>query len=137
MLNKFLINLIVLGSFINLVGCMTADQPPNGFTKMEGAKIKSGEKERTEKSNKKSIQYFVVAKLKSVNEQPQEYLEFKSKRFSDRSTCVNWVNDNNNLITQSLQMHLTNRKKGYFVDSIKCFNTKYITSSGLEESYEI
>ena len=137
MLNKFLINLIVLGSFINLVGCITTDQPPNGFTKMEGTKINSGEKERTEKSNKKSIQFFIVAKLKSVNEQPQEYLEFKSKRFSDRSTCVNWVNDNNNLITQSLQMHLTNRKKGYFVDSIKCFNTKYITSSGLEESYEI
>ena len=137
MLNKFLINLIVLGSFINLVGCMTADQPPNGFTKMEGAKIKSGEKERTEKSNKKSSQYFVVAQLRSVNDQPQEYLEFKSKRFSDRSTCVNWMNDNNNLITQSLRMHLTSRKKGYFVDSIKCFNTKYITSSGLEESYEI
>ena len=137
MLNKFLINLIVLGSFINLVGCMTADQLPNGFTKMEGAKIKSGEKERTEKSNKKSSQYFVVAQLKSVNEQPQEYLEFKSKRFSDRSTCVNWMNDNNNLITQSLRMHLTSRKKGYFVDSIKCFNTKYITSSSLEESYEI
>ena len=116
---------------------MTADQPPNGFTKMEGAKIKSGEKERTEKSNKKSSQYFVVAQLKSVNEQPQEYLEFKSKRFSDRSTCVNWMNDNNNLITQSLRMHLTSRKKGYFVDSIKCFNTKYITSSSLEESYEI
>ena len=128
---------IVFSALLTLSGCMTADQPPNGFTKMEGAKIKSGEKERTEKSNEKSSQYFVVAKLKSVNEQPQEYLEFKSKRFSDRSTCVNWVNDNNNLITQSLQMHLTNRKKGYFVDSIKCFNTKYITSSGLEESYEI
>ncbi len=128
---------IVFSALLTLSGCMTVDQPPNGFTKMEGAKIKSGEKERTEKSNEKSSQYFVVAKLKSVNEQPQEYLEFKSKRFSDRSTCVNWVNDNNNLITQSLQMHLTNRKKGYFVDSIKCFNTKYIASSGLEESYEI
>ena len=128
---------IVFSALLILSGCMTSDQLPNGFTKMEGAKIKCGEKERTEKSNEKSSQYFVVAKLKSVNEQPQEYLEFKSKRFSDRTTCVNWVNDNNNLITQSLQMHLTNRKKGYFVDSIKCFNTKYITSSGLEESYEI
>ena len=137
MLNKFLIILIVLGSFINLVGCMTTDQPPDGFTKMEGTEIKSSEKELTEKSNKKSIQYFIVAKLKSVNEQPQEYLEFKSRRFSDRSTCMNWVNDNNNLITQSLQKHVTNRKKGYFVDSIKCLNTKYFTSSGLEESYEI
>ena len=128
---------IVFSALLILSGCMTSDRLPNGFTKMEGANITSLEKKEMEKSNKKSIQYSIVAKLKSVNEQPQEYLEFKSKRFSDRSTCVNWVNDNNNLITQSLQMHLTNRKKGYFVDSIKCFNTKYITSSGLEESYEI
>ena len=63
---------IVFSALLTLSGYMTADQPPNGFTKMEGAKIKSGEKERTEKSNEKSSQYFVVAKLKSVNEQPQE-----------------------------------------------------------------
>ena len=116
---------------------MTKDQPPNGFTKMEGTNIMSLEKKEMAKSNKKSIQYFIVAKLKSVNEQPQEYLEFKSKRFSDISACLNWMSENNNLITQSLQMHLTNRKKGYFVDSIKCFNTKYITTSVLEESHEI
>ena len=104
---------------------MTADQPPNGFTKMEGTKIKSGEKERTEKSNEKSSQYFVVAQLRSVNDQPQEYLEFKSKRFSDRSTCVNWVSDNNQLLTRSLHELVRNRKKGYFVDSIKCLYNKY------------
>ena len=56
---------------------MTIDQSPNGFTKMEGTNIMSLEKKEMEKSNKKSIQYFIVAKLKSVNEQPQEYLEFK------------------------------------------------------------
>ena len=128
---------IVFSALLTLSGCMTAGQPPNGFTKMEEAKIKSGEKERTEKSNKKSIQYFVVAKLKSVNEQPQEFLEFKSKRFSDRTTCVNWVNENNYLITQSLQKHVTTREKGYFVDSIRCINTKYFASSSLDESYEI
>ena len=114
---------IVFSALLTLSGCMTADQPPNGFTKMEGAKIKSGEKERTEKSNEKSSQYFVVAKLKSVNEQPQEYLEFKSKRFSDRSTCVNWVSDNNQLLTRSLHELVRNRKKGYFVDNIKCLKT--------------
>ena len=103
---------------------MTSDQLPNSFTKMERANTMSLEKKEMEKSNKKSIQYFIVAKLKSVNEQPQEFLEFKSKRFSDRTTCVNWVNENNYLITQSLQKHITNREKGYFVDSIKCINTK-------------
>ena len=116
---------------------MTSDQPPNGFTKMERANTMSLEKKELEKSNKKSIQYFIVAKLKSVNEQPQEFLEFKSKRFSDKTTCVNWVNENNYLIAQSLQKHITNRENGYFVDSIKCINTKYFTPSGLDESYEI
>ncbi len=128
---------IVFSALLILSGCMTSDQLPNGFTKMERANTMSLEKKEMEKSNKKSIQYFIVAKLKSVNEQPQEYLEFKSKRFSDRTTCVNWVNENNYLITLSLQKHVTNREKGYFVDSIKCINTKYFTSSDLEESYGI
>ena len=62
MLNKFLIILIVLGSFINLVGCMTTDQPPDGFTKMEGTEIKSSEKELTEKSIKllNDKKYFAI-----------------------------------------------------------------------------
>ena len=49
---------------------MTSDQLPNGFTKMERANTISLEKKEMEKSNKKSIQYFIVAKLESVNEQP-------------------------------------------------------------------
>ena len=126
MQNRFIF--IVFSALLALSGCMTADQPPNGFTKMEGTKIKSGEKERTEKSNEKSSQYFVVAKLKSVNEQPQEYLEFKSKRFSDRSTCVNWVSDNNQLLTRSLHELVRNRKKGYFVDNIKCLRTALLVT---------
>ncbi len=121
MQNRFIF--IVFSTLLILSGCMTTDQPPNGFTKMEGTNIMSLEKKEMEKSNKKSIQYFIVAKLKSVNEQPQEYLEFKSKRFSDISTCLNWMSENNNLITQSLQKHVTNQKKGYFVDNIKCLKT--------------
>ena len=123
---------IVFPALLTLSGCMTTDQPSNGFTKIKEEDIRSLEEEKTEKSNEKSSQYFVVAKLKSVNEQPQEYLEFKSKRFSDRSTCVNWVNDNNNLITQSLRKYVTNRKKGYFVDNIKCLKDKHVLSKYLE-----
>ena len=104
---------------------MTTGQPSNGFSKMEEEDIRDLEKERTEKSNKSTIQYFVVAQLRSVNDQPQEFLEFKSKRFSDRSTCVNWVSDNNQLLTRSLHELVRNRKKGYFVDSIKCLYNKY------------
>ena len=114
---------IVFSALLILGGCMATEQPSNGFTKMEGANTMSLEKKEMEKSNKKSIQYFIVAKLKSVNEQPQEYLEFKSKRFSGIIACINWMSENNHLITQSLQKHLTNRKKGYFVDNIKCLKT--------------
>ena len=58
---------------------MTTDQPSNGFTNIKEEDIRSLEK-KTEKSNEKSSQYFVVAQLRSVNDQPQEFLEFKSKR---------------------------------------------------------
>ena len=95
------------------------------------------EKERTEKSNKSSIQYFVVAQLRSVNDQPQEFLEFKSKRFSDRSTCVNWVSDNNQLLTRSLHELVRNRKKGYFVDNIKCLRTALLVTRYDEKAISI
>ena len=116
---------------------MTSDQKLNGFTEMKEKDIQSLGKERKEKSKNISIQYFIVAKLKSVNEQPQEYLEFKSKRFSDRNACINWVNENNYLITRSLQDHVSKRKKGYFLDSIKCFSIQYFTSTHLQEAFEI
>ena len=135
MQNRFIF--IVFSALLALSGCVTTDQPSNGFIKIKEEDIRSLEKEKTEKSNEKSSQYFVVAKLKSVNEQPQEYLEFKSKRFSDRSTCVNWVNDNNNLITQSLQKHVTNRKKGYFVDNIKCLRTALLVTRYDEKAISI
>ena len=125
MKNQVVFILVVFSALLALSGCMTTGQPSNGFSKMEEEDIRDLEKERTEKSNKSSIQYFVVAQLRSVNDQPQEFLEFKSKRFSDRTTCVNWVNENNYLITQSLQKHITNREKGYFVDSIECLKISY------------
>ena len=121
MQNRFIF--IVFSALFALSGCVATDQPSNGFTKIKEEDIRSLEKEKTEKSNEKSSQYFVVAQLRSVNDQPQEFLEFKSKRFADISACVNWMSENNNLITQSLQKHVTNRKKGYFVDNIKCLKT--------------
>ncbi len=137
MKRNIVLSLLLLTGLINLAGCVTTDQKPNGFTAMQERDVQSLGKERIEQLKNRSIQYFIVAKLKSVNEQPQEYLEFKSKRFSDRSACMDWVNENNNLITRSLHKHVTNREKGYFVDSIKCFKTKYFTSTRFEETYEI
>ena len=111
---------------------MTTDQPSNGFTKMEKEDIRGLEKERTEKSNKKSIQYFVVAELRSVNDQPQEFLEFKSKRFRDKGDCEIWMIANNRLLNESLHNHVTNRKKGYFIDNIKCLRTT-LFAEGFDE----
>ncbi len=88
---------------------------------MEEEDIRGLEKERTEKSTQKSTQYFVVAQLRSVNDQPQEFLEFKSKRFRDKGDCEIWMIANNRLLNESLHIHITNRKKGYFVDSVTCF----------------
>ncbi|MAI75734.1 MAG: hypothetical protein CMM90_00925 [Rickettsiales bacterium] len=137
MKRKIILSLLILTGMINLIGCVTTDLKPNGFTEMKERDIQSLGKERKEKSKNISIQYFIVAKLKSVNEQPQEYLEFKSKRFSDRNECMNWVNENNNLITRSLQVHVTNRKKGYFVDNIKCLKTSMFSQVRASEAISV
>ena len=123
MKRKIILRLLISIGLINLIGCVTTEHKPYGFTKLKERNIQSLGKERKEKSKNIYIQYFIVAKLKSVNEQPQEYLEFKSKRFSDRNACMNWMNENNYLITNSLQKHITERKKGYFIDNIRCLET--------------
>jgi hypothetical protein len=119
--NRFIF--IVFSALLALSGCVTTDQTSNGFTKIKEEDIRSLEKEKTEKSNNKSIQYFVVAQLRSVNDQPQEFLEFKSKRFRDKGDCETWMIANNRLLNESLNYHVTNRKRGYFVDNIKCLKT--------------
>ena len=137
MKNQGVFILVVFSALLALSGCVTTGQPSNGFSKMEEEDIRDLEKERTEKSNKSTIQYFVVAQLRSVNDQPQEFLEFKSKRFSDRSTCVNWVSDNNQLLTRSLHELVRNRKKGYFVDNIKCLRTALLVKRYDEKAISI
>ena len=128
---------IVFSALLTLSGCVTTDQPSNGFTKIKEEDIRSLEKEKTEKSNEKSSQYFVVAQLRSVNDQPQEFLEFKSKRFRDKGDCETWMIANNRLLNESLNYHVTNRKRGYFIDSIKCLNTSFFASLSSYQAYEI
>ena len=132
MQNQFVFKFIVFSALFAFMGCMTTDQPSNGFTKMEKEDIRGLEKERTEKSNKKSIQYFVVAQLRSVNDQPQEFLEFKSKRFRDKGDCETWMIANNRLLNESLHNHVKNKKRGYFVDNIKCLRTA-LFAKGFDE----
>ena len=118
--------------FLALSGCMTTNHLSNGFTKMEEEDIWGLEKERTEKSTQKSTQYFVVAQLRSVNDQPQEFLEFKSKRFRDKGDCEIWMIANNRLLNESLHIHIKNKKKGYFIDNIKCLRTT-LSVEGFDE----
>ena len=124
--------LIVFSVFLALSGCMTTNHASNGFTEMDEEDIRGLEKERTEKSTQKSTQYFVVAQLRSVNDQPQEFLEFKSKRFRDKGDCETWMIANNRLLNESLHIHITNRKKGYFIDNIKCLRTT-LSVEGFDE----
>ena len=135
MQNRFIF--IVFSALLALSGCVTTDQTPNGFAKMGKEDIRSLEKERSEKSNNKSIQYFVVAQLRSVNDQPQEFLEFKSKRFSDKSDCEKWMIANNRLLNESLHNHVTSRKRGYFIDNIKCLRTAFFANSFDEKGISI
>ena len=123
---------IVFSALLALSGCVTTDQPSNGFTKIKEEDIRGLEKEKTEKSNEKSSQYFVVAQLRSVNDQPQEFLEFKSKRFRAKGDCETWMIANNRLLNESLHYHVTNRKRGYFVDNIKCLRTA-LFAKGFDE----
>ena len=130
MQNRFIF--IVFSALLALSGCVTTDQPSNGFIKIKEEDIRSLEKEKTEKTNEKSSQYFVVAQLRSVNDQPQEFLEFKSKRFRDKGDCETWMIANNRLLNESLHIHITNRKKGYFIDNIKCLRTT-LSVEGFDE----
>ena len=131
------LSLLLLTGLINLAGCVSTDQKPNGFTEMQEKNVQSLRKKRIGKLKNRPIQYFIVAKLKSVNEQPQAYLEFKSKRLSDRTTCVNWVSENNQLLTRSLHELVRNRKKGYFVDNIKCLRTALLVTRYDEKAISI
>ena len=124
--------LLVFSALLTISGCMTTNQPSNGFTKLEEEDIRGLEKERMEKSTQKSTQYFVVAQLRSVNDQPQEFLGFKSKRFRDKGDCETWLIANNRLLNESLHYHVTNRKRGYFVDNIKCLRTA-LFAKGFDE----
>ena len=104
---------------------------------MDEEDIRGLEKERTEKSTQKSTQYFVVAQLRSVNDQPQEFLEFKSKRFRDKGDCEIWMIANNRQLNESLRIYVTNRKKRYFIDNIKCLRTTLFVEEFDEKAISI
>ena len=134
---KFIYRLALTGCLAFSVGCVSSGKKPeNSYSSLKD-NLSITKKEGENNHLKDQTDFFIVAKLKSVNDQPKEFLEFKKRRFEKKVQCMQWMSDHRQFIEHTLNRHIAAQKKGYFVDSIKCINTKYFTSSGLDESYEI
>ena len=134
---KFIYRLALTGCLAFSVGCVSSDKKPeNSYSSLKD-NLSITKKEGENNHLKDQTDFFIVAKLKSVNDQPKEFLEFKKRRFEKKIQCMQWMSDHRQLIDHTLNRHIAEQKKGYFVDSIRCINTKYFSSSGLDESYEI
>ena len=134
---KFIYRLALTGCLALSVGCVSNDKKPKNSYSSPKDNLSITKKEWENNHLKDQTDFFIVAKLKSVNDQPKEFLEFKKRRFEKKVQCMQWMSDHRQFIEHTLNRHIAAQKKGYFVDSIKCINTKYFTSSGLDESYEI
>ena len=137
MFNGHFFKLISIGFFGSLLGCVTSDKPYNGFSTMQESEISKLDNKNNSRTIPKEVEFFVVAKLKSVNKQPGEYLEFKRKRFLSKGDCQTWINDNHAMLNVSLRKHLLRRKKGYFVDVVNCYKTTSFIPKTDAVSYEI
>lgn len=120
MVKKSIFILVIFSSIFSLSGCITPDVKATGFTKIHQKEIKKLDSTSPNQLKDKPPQYFLVVKLKSVNDQPLQFLEFKGKRFKDKNECENWMIENRGSLNESLHNHVSNRKRGYFVDNIKC-----------------
>ena len=137
MFNRNFFKFILIGSFGLLLGCVSGENSDNGFSKLKDGEISKLDNKQNSRTIPKEVEFFVVAKLKSVNKQPGEYLEFKRKRFLSKGDCQTWINDNHTMLNDSLRKHLMKRKKGYFVDVVNCYKTtSFIPKTGAV-SYEI
>ena len=134
MRTKIILSQIFSICFINLSSCIGANSNLSGFTKMHGSDKLNLQRQKSIKVTEKTIQYSVIAKLKSVNDQPIRYLEYNIKRFGNRHECMNWVSDNNYPITQSLREQLVVHKPGYFIDGVECLSVKYVKQLRLQEN---
>lgn len=137
MRTKFFLSQIFSICLISLTSCIGANSNLSGFTKMYGSDELNLKRQKSIKVTEKTIQYSVIAKFKSVNDQPIMYLEYNIERFGNRHECMNWVSDNNYPITQSLREQLVVHKPGYFVDSVECFSVKYVKQLRLQENFII
>ena len=137
MFSKLFIKLSSIGFFFILMGCVTNVQNQNDFNNVKAEKFSANKENGLDHHKNKHLEFLVVAKIKSVNDQPVEFLEFKEKRFGDVESCQVWMNDNSTLVTKSLISHVFKLKQGYFIDSVKCLKTTQFLLKPETKSYKI
>ena len=137
MFAKVFIKFLSIGALVILTGCVSQVQNPKNFNKVKAEKFSANEQNKVEQHKNEHSEFLVVAEIKSVNDQPVEFLEFKLKRFVNEESCQMWMNENSTLVTKSLNSHVSKLKQGYFIDSVKCLKTNHFILKTETRSYTI
>ena len=134
---KFIYRLALTGCLALSVGCVSSDKKPeNSYSSLKD-NLSITKKEGENSHLKDQTDFFIVAKLKSVNDQPKEFLEFKKRRFEKKVQCMQWMSDHRQFIEHTLNRHIAAQKKGYFVDSIECLKISYFFKKSRNREYEV
>lgn len=134
---KFIYRLALTGCLVFSVGCESSDKKPeNSYSSLKD-NLSITKKEGENNHLKDQTDFFIVAKLKSVNDQPKEFLEFKKRRFEKKVQCMQWMSDHRQFIEHTLNRHIAAQKKGYFVDSIECLKISYFFKKSHNREYEV
>ena len=134
---KFIYRLALTGCLALSVGCVSSDKKAKDSSSLLKDNLTITEKGGENNHLKDQIDFFIVAKLKSVNDQPKEFLEFKKRRFEKKVQCMQWMSDHRQFIEHTLNRHIAEQKQGYFVDSIECLKTSYFFKKSHNQEYEV
>ena len=134
---KFIYRLALTGCLAFSVGCVSSDKKPENSYNSLKDNLSITKKEKENNHLKDQTDFFIVAKLKSVNDQPKEFLEFKKRRFEKKVQCMQWMSDHRQFIEHTLNRHIAPQKKGYFVDSIECLRISYFFKKSHNREYEV
>ena len=134
---KFIYRLALTGCLALSVGCVSNDKKPKNSYSSPKDNLSITKKEWENNHLKDQTDFFIVAKLKSVNDQPKEFLEFKKRRFEKKVQCMQWMSDHRQFIEHTLNRHIAAQKKGYFVDSIECLKISYFFKKFHNREYEV
>ena len=134
---KFIYRLALTGCLAFSVGCVSSDIRPKNSYGSPKDNLSITKKEGENNHLKDQTDFFIVAKLKSVNDQPKEFLEFKKRRFEKKVQCMQWMSDHRQFIEHTLNRHIAAQKKGYFVDSIECLKISYFFKKSHNREYEV